>query len=72
MGQGWDVVEKYIGAEGASFIKWIPYRWFFLDGDKEKELKNGYMTLFDKFFMSFSKMEYRKKIVSKFMSCNIC
>jgi len=41
----------------------------FLDGDKGKELKNGYMTLFDKLFMSFLKMEYWKK--SKISLCPV-
>ncbi len=33
----------------------------FLDGDKGEKLKNGYIALFAKLFMSFSKRGWRKK-----------
>ena len=51
VGHGWEVVEKYIsGQKGYTYEKTDTVPVVVIDEEKEKSFKNGYITLYTKFF----------------------
>lgn len=50
VGQGWEVVERYIEGQKGYYEKTEPIPVVVIDEEKEKALKTGYITLYTKFF----------------------
>jgi len=51
VGQGWEVVEKYISGQKNYTYEKTNIPVVMVDEEKEKPLKIGYVTLYAKFFM---------------------